>query len=161
MLNSVYEDDLFQTKRLKRRYERLQSWYAYQITSMKRGSGAILDSTDKLISFNLKEQEELGRQVAQELKIKWGWDVPLLILKLASNYDYAKNNENKFLLRESLHGFPIMNYTLQEGPYKVGWEAAFGPEDYHVVLQGDDGNLIYFLPDQDGLKKGLYVENLL
>lgn len=161
MLDSVFDDDILQTRRIKRRYDKLQKWYAEQITCLRTGRESILDAKGKLLSFSLRDQEDLGRQLALDINVRWGWDLPLLILKLESNWDFAKNNENKFLLRESLHGFPIMNYTLKEGPYKVSMAAEFGLNDYHVVLQGDDGNLIYFLPDRDGLKQGLYVENLL
>lgn len=159
----MFENDQLQTRRIKRRYDILQAWYTQEVTSAKAGRRSIMDDLNTVSwSFNLKEQEDLAKRVNKaELGLKWGWDIPLLFLKMMANWDYAKDNGNKFLLRESIHGFPIMNYALKEGPFKVSPEAVFGGEDYHVVIQGDDGNLIYFIPDQDGLTKGLFVENLL
>lgn len=161
ILKDVYEDDPLQTRRLQSRYDRMQEWYAQEIASLKRGDENIL-TTYMPYQFNLKEQEEFSRRLnLQKLKLKWGWDIPLLLLKLMSNWDYAKAHDNKYLLRESLHGFPIMNYALGEGPFKASKDAAFGGEDFHIVLRGDDNNLIYFTPDTDGLKKGYFVETLL
>ena len=157
ILNDVYEDDPLQTQRIAKRYAKLQDWYAQEVTRLKRGE--LLSFTDH--HFNLMDHERPTRDWAKEYGIKWGWDIPLMRLKLLANYDFARDNNNKFLLRESLHGFPIMNYALGEGPYKAPKDAEFGGEDFHVVLQGDGGNLIYFIPDQNGLRSGNYVECLL
>lgn len=156
-------EDPLQVARLTKRYHLLQAWYAQEICRMRNNMiGTVmepLNTDDK--AFNLAEIKSFSQRVAKDtLKLKWGWDIPLLMLKLQANWDYAKDNGNKYLLRESLHGFPIMNYVLKEGPFKVSKEAVFGPEDYHLVLKGDD-NLIYFQPDLTGLKEGTYVECLV
>lgn len=160
ILDSVFEDDALQTGRLKKRYDRLQEFYGEWISTVKR-QGELPENFSGDRTFNLKDYEYTTREWASEQGIKWGWDIPLVNLKAIANFDYARDNGNKYLLRESLHGFPIMNYVLKEGPFKVSKDAVFGPEDFHVVLQGDDGNLIYFEPDKDGLKSGRYVECLL
>ena len=105
--------------------------------------------------------KEPSQKVANDRNIKWGWDIPILMLVQMSNYEHAVSNENKFLLRDSLHGFPIMNYVLGEGPYKPPWDSVFGGDDFHCILRADDGNLIYFLPEIHGLELGHYVEVLI
>ena len=87
-------------------------------------------------------------------------DGALMTLKLRNNWLYAKARNNKYLLSEDMTQFPIMNYDLKEGPYCPPDDAVFGPEDKHVVIQGDT-SLIFFQTEINGLEKGLIVENLL
>lgn len=151
----MFENDPLQSTRIKKRFERLQDWYASEVVKIKRGREGCPGQ------FNLEDHKESTQNLARDLKIKWGWDMPLLKLKLISNWDFAIANKNRYLMREGIYDFPIMNYTLGEGPFKVSAEAVMGPEDRHVVIQGDDRNLIYFKPDQDRLATGIFVECLL
>lgn len=97
----------------------------------------------------------------QALFPKDALDSNLIILKLWNNIRWAKKKDNKYLLSEDLDGFPSMNYTLREGPYMPPLDAQFGAEDFHVVLQGFNKNLIFLQPRIHGLEKGWYVESSL
>ena len=102
--------------------------------------------------------KQWSQEKAKELGIRWGWDILILEIRMLTNWDFAKANDNKFMLREHLHGFPVMNYGLGEGPYLPSADSQLGGEDFHVILRADKGDLIYFVPDRNGLEEGLYVE---
>lgn len=135
--------------RIVKRFDELQELYAQAVNHVRRN----WDSDTSLV-----EVPALPELMAEfsEFKI----DAVLVGMKSRNNINFAIRRNNKYLLSEDMTQFPIMNYDLKEGPYCPPDDAVFGPEDKHVVIQGDN-DLIFFQTEINGLEKGLIVENLL
>lgn len=150
-----------QAARIRRRFEWLQEDHAKGIASLRRSWTNLEDNPITSLFFNLEATKELSQRHCEEKQIKWGWDVAISMLSQISKLEFARIHENKYLMREGLYDFPIMNYALREGPYRPTAEAKFSGEDFHCIVQGDAGQLVYFVPERDGLNKGLLVDCLL
>lgn len=104
------------------------------------------------------EKTDLPFRVFRDRLSEYSLETCLIYYKLWSNFHWAKAKGNKHLMTEDLDGFPYMNYLLREGPYTPPLDAQFGTEDFHLILQGDHGNLVFLQPRLYGLNQGYYVE---
>jgi len=141
------EDNPLEYGRLLRRVEKLSEEYQSKVARVKRQWETSYAEHGSHFSFRELSQMAPGLQL----------DEVLAGYKIFQNYSYARENENKYLLQEDITKFPCMNYHLKEGPYCPPADAVFGEEDFHVVVKGDH-DLIYFVPERGGLKKGRLIE---
>lgn len=147
-------ENTFEQARLIKRYAQLEVAYAQTVNEIKR-LGEL--PSDYLALAESVRQGGLREMPSQAMRGMKGRDVDIAWTALFNNLEYAEANGNMYLFRDQFGGFPIMNYTLKEGPYRPPKDAKFGLKDYHVILQGDK-SLIYFELQVHGFSRGQYVD---
>ena len=145
---------------MKRRVADMAEGYAALVTSLKRqwDAGTAEEFLHRYPADIFRQMmKDIGSMTPGILGVPYKRDVGIAVIQLMNNIRYAQANENKYLLREDIWEFPIMNYHLNEGPYEPPASAVFGGHDYHLIVSMQD-KLVLFYRDFRGLEVGNYVE---
>lgn len=155
-------DDNLQAHRIELRRYKLQEVKDVRITRLRKGlcNYPYEEKYQAFLNAGIEAFYGQEEEYAELYGVKFGWDLVMLDIQIYYNLCYAQEKGSLYLLREGLHEFPFVNYVLGEIPYQASAQDRFGSQDFHCVIQGDYGSLIYFNPPVTGFSEGVYVETL-